>query len=643
MPPYQPAGQFSPCPAFLAGQSAYTGVILHVDLTSGRCWIETPDDTFYRRLIGGRNLILHYLLTETPPGIDPLGPQNRLIFANGVLSGTALPGTGRHAIGAKSPLTGALASSEAGGWFGSELKRAGFDAIVIQGRAAAPVYLWLHDGTVELRPADHLWGLTTADTQDALRAELGDEKVRVACIGPAGENLVRYASVMHDVSRAAGRSGLGAVMGSKNLKAIAVRGSTPVGVHNKALMQTVQRWIGAHYKTDMAWAIQYGTAGSAMENVLLGTTAIRNYTRGLLSGAEQLDPAKLFPLLVVNRDTCNKCPVRCKLVIGYEDDQTSIDTRYGGLEYESIGSLGPLCDISDPVVIAKANELCNAYGLDSISTGGTIAFVMEAAEHNALPGEWQQSAPRFGDGESLLRAIRQIAYREGWGDWMAEGSQRLAARLGEETTEWLATGRGQELPMHDPRLKQTLALGYALSPTGADHMHNFNDTFATSEEGDICQRLKEVGVPVPIPLWGISEHKIEAYYYETAFKNFYDCAVICHFYPYLYQHMVDALSAAGGWDVTLDEINRIGLRAITLGRLYLLREGFTAEDDTLSARAFYRLAEGPIAGKALTPDELRHWRTVYYRRMGWDENGVPSASALSALDLEAYQPSLNHL
>jgi len=633
----EPIERLNPRAEFLNGQSAYTGLILHVDLSTPRFWIDTPDDRFYRRLIGGRNFILHYLLTETPQQIDPLSPQNLLIFANGILSGTVLPGTGRHAVGGKSPLTGALASCEAGGWFGSELKRAGFDAVVIHGRAPQPAYLLIRNRSVELRPADHLWGKTTADTQQMICEELGDEKVRVACIGPAGENLVRFASIMHDVSRAAGRSGLGAVMGSKNLKAVAVRGSTPVGVQNKALMQTVQRWIGAHYKSDMAWAIQYGTAGSALANVLIGTTAIRNYTAGTLSGAEKLDAQHLFSLLVVGRDTCNKCPVRCKLVVGYEGKEISLDPRYGGLEYESIGSLGPLCDISDPLVIAKANELCNAYGLDSISTGGTIAFVMEAAERKALPAEWQAQAPRFGDGESVINAIHQIAYRQGWGDWMAEGSQHLAERLGGEALQWLATGRGQELPMHDPRLKQTMAMGYALSPTGADHMHNFNDSFATSEEGDICQRLKEVGVAVPIPLWGISEHKIEAYYYETAFKHFYDCAVICHFYPYRYQHMVEALSAAGGWDISLDEINQIGLRAIHLARLYLLREGFSARDDMLTARAFYRLADGPIAHQAITPEELAHWIGVFYRRVGWDTNGIPLASTLESTDLSAYQ------
>jgi aldehyde:ferredoxin oxidoreductase len=333
------------------------------------------------------------------------------------------------------------------------------------------------------------------------------------------------------------------------------------------------------------------------------------------------------------RDTCNKCPVRCKLVVEKED---IIDGRYGGPEYESIGALGPLCKVNDAVAVAKANELCAAYGLDTISTGGTIAFAMEAAEKNLLEGE---DLPHFGDGNSLIESVHRIAQRQGLGDWMAEGSALMAIRIGNGAEEMLAVARGQELPLHDPRLKQTMAMGYALSSTGADHMHNLNDTFATFDGGDIAARLKEMGVPAPLPLWGISEHKIEGFYYETAFKNFFDCAVICHFYPYEYHHMVDAISAAGGWDVTPDEINAVGLRAINMGRLFLLREGFTSADDTLSARAFRRLSDGPIAGKGLTPAELRQWLPVYYRRMGWDAEGAPTRETLKTLTLDEYRRS----
>ncbi len=636
-----------PNPEFLAGQSPCAGQILRVDLSSGKIWVDKPEASFYRKYIGGRNFILHYLLTEMPANADPLGPENLLIFAPGLLTGTALPGTGRHAVGGKSPLTGALGSCEAGGWWGAELKRAGYDAVVIQGKAEKPVYVWIRDGAVEIRDAALLWGKLTTDAQEMIRHELDDEKVpvaqrsgkvpvaqrsgkvRVAQIGPAGENLARFAAVMHDINRAAGRSGMGAVMGSKNLKAIAARGSTNIGVANKALFQTVQKWVNANYKGMMGWAIAAGTSGSVQFNHDAGATAINNYRDGVFEGIEQLDASHFFPKILQDRDTCSRCPVRCKLVVAHAGDLT-IAPQYGGPEYESLGALGPLCKINDPVVVAKANELCAAYGLDTISTGGTIAFAMEATEKGLVDG------PRFGDGHSLIESIHSIARREGLGNQMAEGSARMAAQLGGNAAEMLAVARGQELPLHDPRLKHTLAMGYALSATGADHMHNLNDTFATFDGGDIAARLKEMGVPAPLPLWGISERKIEGFYYETAFKNFFDCAVICHFYPYEYHHMVDALSAAFGEPISANDINATGLRSINLGRLFLLREGFTAADDTLSARAYHHLADGPIAGKGLTPEELRAWLPVYYKRIGWDERGAPTPSILKEFDLEEF-------
>ena len=623
-----------PDEAFLNQKRAYTGLILRVDLSSGEIWVDRHDDLFYRKLIGGRNVILHYLLTEMPAKADPLSGENLLVFAPGLLTGTVLPGAGRHAVGGKSPLTGALGSCEAGGWWGAELKRSGFDALVIQGKAKSPVYLWIKDGNVEIRDAASLWGNLTAQAEDKIRQDLGDERVRVAQIGPAGENLVRYACIIHDASRAAGRSGLGAVMGSKNLKAVAVRGSQAVGVVDPDKIKSVQKWVFDHYKTAMAWAITRGTPGSVQPNHDVGAMAINNYRDGIFEAIGGLSGDRLHETLIVEHDTCFRCPVRCKPVVDYADEDIAIDRRYGGPEYETIGALGPLCMVKDPRYVAKAHELCSAYGMDTISTGGTIAFAMEAAEKGLLPGD--VSAPRFGDGEALVESIHKIAYRQGLGDLMAEGSARMAEALGGEAEEMLAVARKQELPLHDPRLKQTMAMGYALSATGADHMHNLNDTFATFPDGDIAIRLEEMGVEAPLPLWGISEHKIEGFYYETAFKNFYDSAVICHFYPYTYQQMADAISAAGGWDFSNDEINDIGLRAITMGRLFLVREGFTAEDDKLSARIYHRLDDGPIADKGLKPEDLKRWLRVYYQRMGWDEQGRPVDETLSNLGLQSY-------
>jgi aldehyde:ferredoxin oxidoreductase len=617
---------------FLAGNQAYSGLILRVDLSTGAIWADRPNEQFYRKFIGGRNVILHYLLKEMPPKTDPLGEENLLIFAPGLLTGTILPGAGRHAVGGKSPLTDALGSCETGGWWGAELKRSGFDALVIQGKAESPVYLWIKDGTVEIRDAVSLWGKLTAEAEDEIRLELGDERIRVAQIGPAGENLVRYACIIHDTSRAAGRSGLGAVMGSKNLKAVAVRGSYAVGMAVPDKFKPVQKWIFDQYKTLMAWAIERGTPGSVKPNHDIGATAIKNYLEGTFEGIEALDGDQLHVSLITEHDTCFRCPVRCKPVADYADEDITIDRRYGGPEYETIGALGPLCMVNDPLHVAKANELCSAYGIDTISAGGTIAFTMEAVEKGLLSTE--EATPRFGDGEALIESIHKIAFRQGLGDLMAEGSARMAEVLGAEAEDMLAVARKQELPLHDPRLKQTMAMGYALSATGADHMHNLNDTFASFPDGDIAIRLEEMGVAAPLELWGISEHKIEGFYYETAFKNFYDCAVICHFYPYTYQHMSDAISAAGGWEFSKDEINHIGLRAINMGRQFLVREGFTAEDDKLSARIYHRLDDGPIAGKGLTPEDLKYWLDVYYQRMGWDDQGRPTKETLSKLGLD---------
>jgi len=443
---------------------------------------------------------------------------------------------------------------------------------------------------------------------------------------------VRYAAVMHDVIRAAGRSGLGAVMGSKNLKAVAVRGSALVGLADKSKLKDTLKWITSTYKDSMGWAISYGTAGSVGSNHDNGSTAIRNYQNGKLAGIENLVHDNFFPKFVSERDTCSHCAVNCKLVVDYEDDNMKIEGAYGGPEYESFGGLGPLCAVTDPAAVAKANELCAAYGLDTISIGGTVAFAMECQEKGLL-GDYEFQ-PKFGDGGDLLTAIHQITKREGLGDMMAEGSARMSTRIGAETTEFLAVARGQELPFHDPRFKNTAGMGYALSATGADHMHNLLDNFANFADSDVCARLDEMGVETPLPLWGIAEKKVQGYIYETAFKNVLDSAVICHFYPYEYKHLVEALSAAGGWDVDTDEINQIGTRIITLARQYLIREGFTHADDTLSARAFYPTKEGPIKGKTMDAAVLTHAMQSYFEKMGWDTQGIPTHETLASLEID---------
>jgi aldehyde:ferredoxin oxidoreductase len=439
---------------------------------------------------------------------------------------------------------------------------------------------------------------------------------------------------MHDINRAAGRSGLGAVMGSKHLKAVAVRGSMRVGLADKSKLGETLKWITGGYKDMMGWAISYGTAGSVQFNHDNGSTGIRNYQDGVLQGIENLGPDNFFPNFVSERDTCSHCPVRCKLVVDYEDENIKIEGKYGGPEYESFGGLGPLCVVNDPAAVAKANELCAAYGLDTISTGGTIAFTMECQEKGLLDDYDFQ--PNFGDGVDLVAAVKKIAVREGIGDLMAEGSVRMSTQIGSQTAAFLAEARGQELPLHDPRFKNTAGMGYALSPTGADHMHNLLDNFANFAGSDVCARLDEMGLDTPLPLWGISDQKVQGYLYEVAYKHVMDSALICHFYPFEYKHMASALSAAGGWDITKKEVDAIGQRIANLARLYLLREGFTHAHDTISARAFFPTKEGPIAGKTLDPDELAQAMQIYFEKMGWDADGVPSMERLAVLNLSQY-------
>lgn len=615
---------------------SFNGKILHIHLGEQRIWLEEPGEDFYRKYIGGRGVVLYHLLNQMRPGTDALGPENVLVFAPGVLTGTILPGTGRHGVGAKSPLTNALASGEAGGWWGSELKNAGFDAIVLQGKSERPVYLWIHDGVVEIRDAAHLWGKLTGETEDLIREEVGDPKAKVSMIGPAGERLVRYASIINDSNRTAGRSGLGAVMGSKNLKAIAVRGTASPGLADKALMQQVMRWITGSYKDLMGWAVNAGTSGSVQFLHDVGSTPIHNYQDGVFENVGQLDASHFFPILLVGRDTCNHCPVRCKIVVEKTDGEgIQISRKYGGPEYESIGGLGPLCMVSDPVKVAKANELCTANGLDTISTGATIAFTMECVEKGLLtPGVEFPFIPTFGDGDALIESVRCIAARTGIGEWMAEGSTRMAARLGGRAQDYVVATKGQEFAMHDPRFRNATGLGYALSPTGADHMHNMSDLDANNPNSDTCARLNELGAPTPLPMFGLPEEKVRAFSFELAFKHFSDSAVFCQFYPYQYHHMIDALKAAAGWEMTQEEIVAIGNRIATMARLFLVREGFTAEDDRLPVRMSEAHDRGPIAGRVLADDVLRQAVRTHYRLMGWDEQGAPKPETIRQLELE---------
>ena len=457
----------------------YHGRILHVDLTQRTVSVEEPPESFYRTYFGGSALGLHYVLREVPAHADALEKDNVLVLAGSVLTGAPISGQSRLTATAKSPLTGAIGDSQCGGFWPAELKFAGFEAIVIRGRATTPVYLWVHNGEAELRDADHLWGKDTGDAEDMIRAELGDKHIEVVAIGRAGENLVRFACIMDMSNRAAGRTGMGAVMGSKNLKAVAVRGDMkPPLADPAALKELAQRGTKRFPNWD-TYGLRIGSAGYVTYQQTVGGLPSFNWNSGVMEGALNISGDTMWETITrgaaegkqdqLGRDTCYACVVRCKRVVERQQEPYPLDPHYGGPEYETMGGLGSYCGVNNLEAVAYANELCNRYGMDTISCGGSISWAMECFESGLIGLEDTGGIElKFGNHEAMVRMVEMIANRSGFGEILAEGSVRAADRLG-KGHPYLVAVKGQELPAHMPQMKRSLGLIYAVNPFGADH------------------------------------------------------------------------------------------------------------------------------------------------------------------------------
>jgi aldehyde:ferredoxin oxidoreductase len=612
------------------------GQWLRINLTGGTSAVEAYDDSFRRRYLGGWGWVAHTLLKELPPGIDPLGPDNKLLFANGTVTGAAVGGSGRSSVGGKSPLTGGFGVAEAGGFFGAELARAGFDALIIEGQASTPVYLWIHDGQVEIRPAEHLWGCLTARTQAMLHEELGDHRVRVAQIGPAGERLAPIAAVMHDINRAAARTGLGAVMGSKRLKAVAVRGTRRIPVAQPALLQTLAKGYVAHFPhTWVNHLRELGTAAGVASHQLTGGLPAYNFHQSVFPDWESLTGERMAETILKDRDTCFACPVHCKRVVAIQEGPYPVDPAYGGPEYETIGALGPLCGVADLAAVSHANQLCNAYGLDTISTGVTIAWAMDCFERGLLtPADTGGLELRYGRADTLVHLVELMGKREGFGQLLSLGSQKAAQAIGRGTAALAVHVKGLEVPMHEPRVKYGLGIGYAVSPTGADHNHNFHDTDYTTPKA--MEPLKPFGITEPLPFQDLSPAKMHLASVEIPWSVATNLLGFCLFIYQSYDrpNLVELVRAVTGWEVTLEELLRAGERAYTLARAFNAREGFRRQDDRLPAVFFEPVPEGPSRGNRLDPAQVDQALTQFYTRMGWDPvDGIPTGACLEALDL----------
>ena len=605
--------------------------ILRVNLTDGQIAVETPDDVFYRRYLGGAGFVAYYLLKEVPPDTDPLGPENRLIFACGPLTGAPLAGSGRNAVGARSPLTGAMGESEVGGFWGAELKAAGFDAIIIVGQAVSPVYLWVHDGEAELRDASHLWGLENKAAHTAIREELGEKRARVALCGPAGEKLVRYANIMADLRHAAGRTGLGAVMGSKRLKAVAVRGTGKLPLADPAQVGALARWMRDNYRDLMGKFPDLGTGVSMIPYNRDGALPVRNFRDGHLDGADVLGREGLAEHVVVRMESCYACAIGCKKVAALSEPYP-VDPAYGGPEYETAVSLGSNCGVTDVYAVTKASERCNALGLDTISVGGTIAFAMECFEEGLLtPQDIGGLDLRFGNAEAMLQLLELIAARQGIGDLLAEGTKRAAERIGGGAERLAVHVKGQEVPYHDPRIQHGLGLGYAISYTGADHMHNAFDSNYEHEAG--LDSVRNLGVLEPMPATWLGPEKVRAVIYGSLRRYLDNCLGLCNFLPYRNDQVVEAVRAVTGWDTTAWELWKAAERLVTMARAFNVRQGFTPADDRLPPRMAEPLGpDGP--GEPIDPAAIEAALPLYYEMMGWDPaTGVPRAAKLYELDI----------
>ncbi len=613
--------------------NGYTGNILRVNLTKEKISIENLDDIFCRRYIGGEGFVAYYLLKELRVGIDPLTLENKLIFATGPLTGFAIPGTGRNSVGAKSPLTGGFGEAEVGGHWGAELKHAGFDAIIVEGKAKNPVYLWINDGVAEIKDATHLWGKITGEAQEIIQKELGDNLIRVAQIGLGGERLVRYACVINDLRNAAGRGGLGAVMGSKNLKAIAVRGHKKLEVSNKEkLREKIKEFNEMAYKAVSGY-FECGTGGGIMQQFAQsGNLPTRNFRDGNFTGAKTLDPSIMKEEIGLTMDGCYACSIRCKKIVEIKDPW-DVDPLYGGPEYESIGAFGSNCGVEDIKAVCKANELCNKYSLDTISTGVSIGFAMECYENGILTEKDINGIKlNFGNAEAMIHMVEIIAKREGLGDILAEGVKRAAEKIKNGADKFAMHVKGQEIPMHEPRLKQGLGVGYTISPTGAEHMANMHDTSFANERSLAVHRA--IGILKPLKINDLSAEKVRILTYYSNWQNLSNALLICYFLPWDYIDIPEIVRAVTGWNSSTWELMKVGERITTMARVFNVREGFSKKDDWLPERFFQPHTSGALADTALQPDKLQNAITMYYKMMGWNEDGIPTITKLEELDVE---------
>jgi aldehyde:ferredoxin oxidoreductase len=599
-------------------------------MTTGKTSVEPLNEEYAKKYIGGIGLGMRMLHDHSKPGTDPFSPENPLILTTGPISGTMWPTGGNgHAFVSKSPQTFGVGESKAHGSFGTELKRAGYDVVVIKGKAEKPVYLWIDDDSVQLLDASHLWGKSTGETEDTIKEELGDYYIRVASIGLAGEKLSRIACIINDKTRAAGRTGMGAVMGSKNLKAIAVRGTRDIA---PAKLDEFMEYVKEFHERMKGPATQKYRALGTPENILvhnsLSCMPTRNYRNSRFEGAEKVSGEVLNEKYVAKVIGCSSCAMRCEhTVVVAEGPYKGTMTR---MEYESLWALGPFCGVDRLDAIIKAMDLCNYYGIDSISAGVIAGFAMDCYESGILTQkDFGGIDARFGNAEAMVKIVEMVGKREGLGDVLADGVKFAAEKIGKGSEKLACHIKGVEVTGYDLRCLKTAALGFAVSFRGADH--NRHGAYAFDVKGKVNRLIAEKGR-------GKMVKDMEDTY------NLIDSFIVCKFSRGTYYKELDDMtklySLVTGFEMTPQQLKQAGERIQNVAKLFNVREGLGRKDDNLPWKVMHEPIpdEGPSKGALVSQAELDLLLDDYYESRGWTKEGVPTKEKLKELGMDELIP-----
>jgi len=604
------------------------GKILRINLTNSEVREQTVPAEQYRKFIGGSGLASKILFDETDANTDPLGPENVLTFMAGPLTGTTAPLSGRHAVAALSPLTDVWGEADSGGSWGHFLKKAGWDGIAVSGCAKKPVYIYVDNSNVSIQSAEHLWGKDTFETDAALKEELGDENTCVSCIGQAGENLVRFANVLNDGihARVAGRCGLGAVMGSKKLKAIVVKGDQRVTAYDTERLRNVSKVLAGILKETTKNYQDYGTSNQVEAVEYLGDLPIKNWIKGSWKeGAAKVNGMRMAETILTGRYGCKNCLVRCGRVVHIkEGPYRSIEC--GGVEYESIGSLGSMLLIDDLNAVQHMNEVCNRYGMDTISAGSVIAFAVEAAERGMLP-KYLEYVLDWNRPDVVIRLLHEIAQQKGLGELLAGGSRRAAEHIGQGSIDFAVQCKGLDFPAHDPRALVSLGLGYATSNRGACHVANLSHVV---EKG---LTVPEIGFPEKLDRFSHERKGVLVARMQNLMALF-DAMKLCKFTIIGggVTNILELFNSVTGYEMSIEQFVETGERIYNLKRLFNVRRGVDRSRDVLPKRALEATEEGGAEGSV---PQLDIMLDEYYEERGWTPNGIPRKDTLDRLGLGA--------